>query len=398
MVVPDSPHTPSPTRDKFSITPSPRSGSPQVNSLRNSASTTFHSPSSSPVPSDKDQSVGHATLRASSSTCEYPSRSASPITHDQARLSADGRSSPTLGPPNGHTIRGQKSFDNGSRGGPLPRDHRLSSNSNSEGSRQAIGSRSRPTSDTRRADVPHSVESGTDTEAEREDSASEHQLSGSIGVGPPPVPPPKDSGENTQPKELELDNSGGDADADVGKNAEGAHSLEEMEEIEGAQESTSIATFIAPALPPIRFSMTGADFSDMLKNVGGMPSLKSLDHLAKLTEEGSISIPSTPPPTAVDLPVTPSSDVTVTNGTGKPPPPVTRSRTLRKRLPGGSSDGHSSAEDPSRPSTSLSSPHVTITTPDSNVTRSLWCKINLIWSFVDFRRRTRMQQTGELSG
>lgn len=46
---------------------------------------------------------------------------------------------------------------------------------------------------------------------------------------------------------------------------------------------TSHATFITPALPPIRFSMSG-ELSDLLKNVGAGGSRPALDQLARLAE------------------------------------------------------------------------------------------------------------------
>ena len=350
---PDSPQSASPIRTSFPTkTASPTSLSPQVNTLRHSASTDFLSATSSQFPPDSDmheEYVDRSTLRprpGSSSIYlsedqqsedsgpslgpsvtldQVPSITESPSVRDQLRLSADvgpGRSSPTYEAWDGYSIGSQKSSDDGAG----LREHRLSSNSNSAGSRPASGSRSRPTSDSRRADVPHSIESGTDTEGEREES--ERQSDESFDAI---SPPPKESEEgNTQSEELNL---GGDNEGDVNfapstsKNIQ-AESADDLEESEEPVESTSIATFIAPALPPIRFSLTSADFSDMLKNVGGMPSLKALDQLAKLAEEGT----STQPPTAA-VPLTPSSGATVTNDAV--PPPVPRNKTLRKLPPVG---------------------------------------------------------------
>ena len=181
---------------------------------------------------------------------QVPSRKESPSVRDKLRLSADvgpGRSSPTYERSDGHSVRSKKSWDEvvGSR------EHRLSSNSSSRGSRPASGSRSRPTSDSRRADVPHSIESGTDTEGEREES--EQQSDESVDA----------HSEEARAKSEEFDlgeDNEGEVDAAPGssKNMQ-VDNLEDLEESEVPVESTSVATFIAPALPPIRFSLTSAD-------------------------------------------------------------------------------------------------------------------------------------------
>jgi hypothetical protein len=271
---------------------------------------------------------------------QVPSRMESPSVRDKLRLSADvgpGRSSPINERSDSHSVRSQKSWDEvvGFR------EHRLSSNSSSRGSRPASGSRSRPTSDSRRADVPHSIESGTDTEGEREES--ERESGESVDAH---------SGEAKAKSELDLgEDNEGDVDSapDSSKNIQ-VDNLDDLEESEVPVESTSVATFIAPALPPIRFSLTSADFSEMLKNVGGMPSLKALDQLAKLAEEGD-GIPTTPLPTAA-LPLTPCSDATVTDDAIRPLP-VPRSKTLRKLPPTGRSDGRPSIESTRAPPTAF---------------------------------------------
>ena len=60
-------------------------------------------------------------------------------------------------------------------------------------------------------------------------------------------------------------------------------------------ESTSHATFIAPALPPIRFSLGGADFSDLLRTVAGQESSKTLDQIIEGMEH-ELRVDVTPPP------------------------------------------------------------------------------------------------------
>lgn len=249
-------------------------------------------------------------------------------------------SSPIPSSPKRHSVRLQLSLDEEGRPG-----SGLSSNSNSEGTGSVLVSRSRPTSDLRRADVPHSIESGTDTEGERDEP--ERRSSDSMNAFPLPVVLPNESRHGShQPTESDADEGNADYVPDMSKNmqSENMGIWEDLDESEVPVESTSVATFIAPALPPIRFSMTGADFSDMLKNVGGMPSLKALDQLAKLTEDGNGS-PDTP--SAVQ-PLTPSSDVTVTNGNVQPIPNA-RKKSLRKAHPGRSLGGRPSIDDLTRP-------------------------------------------------
>ena len=363
--------TRSPTGDRIPTrSTSPQPLSPRINSLRNSTSTCFVSATSTPLPVDndhrQDQSADRTTPKArspnSSSTYlpehqqpgdlkspvkpsltleQVPSRFESLSALDRQRLSVDtsgfgqGRSSPTPGSP---SARLQKSFDG--RRSPSGGEHRLSSNSNPPSSRPVSGSRSRPTSDLRRADVPHSVESGTDTEGEREDPESRSDESGDATSSLPPNEP-----GDGQPKDLHIEiGNGSDADYSPETSKNTPLENDDLEESEMPVESTSVATFIAPALPPIRFSMTGADFSDMLKNVGGVPSLKALDQLAKLSEEADCT-PATPPPTAA-MPLTPGNDVpphsNVQSYSG------VRHKVLRKPPPSVSLNGRPSIDDLTR--------------------------------------------------
>lgn len=271
------------------------------------------------------------------------------MARERVRLSSDatgmaqGRFSPTLGPPNGHSLRMQKSFDDGVRAG-SPLRERPGSSSTSDGSRPASGSRSRPTSDSRRADVPHSIESGTDDEAEKEEAAGPRPSVDSVN-GPPPALPPKEYEGRSTP--LEVDTSSPAPDPNRTLPPDSADAPDDLEE---AVETMSIATFVAPALPPIRFSLNSADFSDMLKNVGGgMPSMKALEHLAKMSEEGEASAPTPPPTAAMPLtPTTPASDITVTNDTAKLPT-APKTKVSRKQPPPLMSPETRSSSDGPRP-------------------------------------------------
>jgi hypothetical protein len=62
--------------------------------------------------------------------------------------------------------------------------------------------------------------------------------------------------------------------------------------------------------------MTGADFSDFLNSVGGNPSLKSLDYMARLTEEAvnqTHTDTTSTAETAIIPPPTPTDNTTVHN-------------------------------------------------------------------------------------
>ncbi|PPQ70696.1 hypothetical protein CVT24_000178 [Panaeolus cyanescens] len=153
---------------------------------------------------------------------------------------------------------------------------------------------SRSNSPSYRADVPHGIESETDTEPEN-DTVTLSRESNNI----PPALPPKDATDThrlsngsvstrTSPKETE----------DVSE--------------ESATEQTSRSTYIAPALPPIRFSVNDADFSRLLNsvNVGEMPTGVSTKEVTQSSTSISSPALSTPSGTPASLSSTPSISVT----------------------------------------------------------------------------------------
>ncbi|KAF4620597.1 hypothetical protein D9613_000644 [Agrocybe pediades] len=141
------------------------------------------------------------------------------------------------------------------------------------------------------ADVPRDIDSGTDTDADNgneSDTFQEHD----DGERPPALPP-KD-GKGRRSESLSTENT---------DDFQFSESMQSTDVSEYNPDSLSMqrlshTTFIAPALPPIRFSMNAADFSELLNSVGGLPPLKSIDTLAKLTKQKQDNTPSTPPPTA----------------------------------------------------------------------------------------------------
>ncbi|GJE94429.1 RhoGAP-domain-containing protein [Phanerochaete sordida] len=210
------------------------------------------------------------------------------------QFAPEGRASPSLNVPNGSPLARQKSLDNRHRNSVSSLGQTIELPSRSR-------STSRPTSPAHKVDVPRGVESGTDTEAEGEEEF--HAQKESVRESLPPLPPPKESKgpkAGMRPPQLKLDSSHApDDEHDDQTQVDSADVSEEYLHDEVLVESTSHSTFIAPALPPIRFSMGGADFAELLKSVGGPEGLKALDKIA----EGQV--PVTPPPTATQ-PVTPT--------------------------------------------------------------------------------------------
>ncbi|OSX66081.1 hypothetical protein POSPLADRAFT_1131942 [Postia placenta MAD-698-R-SB12] len=140
-----------------------------------------------------------------------------------------------------------------------------------------------PTSPSHRVDVPHGIESGTDTEAESDEHRMTTEPESMLDL--PPALPPKDSPSGKpgmRPPLLRLDT------ADIRRDTSDARRLDSEEPTDSPESSpverTSHATFIAPALPPIRISMGGTDFSELLKSVGG--NVLKLDQIAETTKEG----------------------------------------------------------------------------------------------------------------
>ncbi|KAG1777777.1 RhoGAP-domain-containing protein, partial [Suillus placidus] len=278
----DSPVAPSPSKPLFSDSFSSRRAS-NISLLRDNASgsTIYHSPPPSPAPPPLEngqatpdgrmrsvshdplqpQSAPHYTRPTTQSRRISPNSEkvyTRPDSQNHARNSAnglhtqqiDGRLSPS-GPSSERTLR----MDNAP--------------SYSIPDRSGVVT---PTSPSHRADVPHGIESGTDTDAEGDSCRKSSDDSPSPTVPAPPVPP-KEYRAKARANELKLD---------IDPDASAMSHVDSNSDESSPVERTSVATFIAPALlPPIRFSMTGSDFSDFLRSVGGIPSLKSLDQIAE---------------------------------------------------------------------------------------------------------------------
>ncbi|KAJ3713293.1 hypothetical protein C8R42DRAFT_684717 [Lentinula raphanica] len=130
----------------------------------------------------------------------------------------------------------------------------------------------------------------------------------------------------------------------------------ELESEENVEQSgnRATATFIAPALPPIRFSLNAADFSDLFTSVGGqMNSLKNLDTVTEMHDAEKKSwdtTPSTPPPSAASVqPNAMSQSLNIQPVRALPDSPGPESLSLLASMPDrnkSSSSVHSTAHDP----------------------------------------------------
>ncbi|KAJ8077137.1 Rho-type gtpase-activating protein [Marasmius tenuissimus] len=243
----DHPRASSPFRDRFSSESQsrPSSSRSSASSLHSNGGSRLRSSSTSATGSeDQTITVRPTPLRSATSESGSSRTSATP-THLQTA---------SEGPSSRESLRRHSSIFTRSRS----------------------ASRSRPNS---RADVPHGIESST--ESENENDIRDR------GTSPiePPAPPPKDSvARKTRDSSSEVHPL---ADLLSLKSDEQESSTLSQPDSDETSESspveqTSHATFIAPALPPIRFSLNAGDFSDLFSS--------------KLDREDPT--PKTPPPSA----------------------------------------------------------------------------------------------------
>lgn len=286
----NSPVTPSPSRPLFDASSSRRASN--NSSLRDTASisTVYHSPSSSPTPTESGRgtpdSVRIRTISHDPQSAPSSARPGTPLRNalhldGAVRTDGLGNVSRSLDSSNNYSVNGRLSPIAPSGGRPARFDGANSGLSSplSWADRSGVVP---PASPSHTADVPHSIESGTDTEAE-----TDYERNPDTTPAPtpksPPVVPPKEFKSKPRPSNLNLENVGTDPDVSVVSQLDGSEESSPVER-------TSVATFIAPALPPIRFSMSGSDFSEFLKSVGGIPPLKSLDQISEGAKDGAENI------------------------------------------------------------------------------------------------------------
>jgi hypothetical protein len=253
----------------------------------------------------EEEQTGHRAALSPLTADQIPPRSHSLTKHGVSHESSSAIEMPTRSQHNlapgshadGNTLRPQRSFDDRSRSG-----HRLSSRASLNlGLNHSTSSG--PPSPAHQADVPHGVESGTDTDAE---GVGGLEPASPDALHPPPTPPSKSFGG----QDLTIPMAGIDPETPGVSQVNSAEGSDEAME-SSTVERTSHSTFIAPALPPIRFSMTGSDFRELLGLSEFNPSLNALEKLAKISEEHPDYL--TPPSTAslFDGMTRPLSDLTV---------------------------------------------------------------------------------------
>jgi len=269
-------------------------------------------------------------------SAQFPRRSPSPTDRKSASLSSRGSIASLYHSP----ANSGSETDMFSRPSPSPAHSRFPvSRQDSASSREerpaSAGSLigNRPAS---RATVPHSVESASESEHENDES-EEHTISRDLPPLPPPKSPSSDVSRLPESQELNRQES----------------TSEESES--SPVETTSHATFIAPALPPIRFSLTTADFADLFNSVGTLPGGKSLHSLSEAQQHRA------------------NGEKTVINGDSR-----TELRTTINSedaaLEGGAhpptSRTNGSLSSSAKVQSSTTSPEVVVTAPDSNVGRT----------------------------
>jgi hypothetical protein len=136
---------------------------------------------------------------------------------------------------------------------------------------------------------------------------------------PPAVPPKQEQRARHSLEVSTLDitnNLASDPDTSALSQTPSAEGDASDDMLEGSPvQRMSHSTFIAPALPPIRFSMSGAGFAELLGVVGG-PSLRALEELSERSEGTRSSsgsgerVSGMPSPTSGSF-ERPNSDVTV---------------------------------------------------------------------------------------
>ncbi|KAF8274606.1 hypothetical protein EI94DRAFT_1768774 [Lactarius quietus] len=167
----------------------------------------------------------------------------------------------------------------------------------------------KPTSPAHKVDVPRGIESGTDTsDGEREPSADEQSTQQLL-------PKRKETKPRPRPMQLDIDmkrsasqdesfvNSAGDADS---------------EEESSPVERVSRSTFIAPAHPPIRVSLSANGFQELLSLVDprNRSSLQSIEELVKLNQDAAAHLDSSRSSTSLNL----DSKVAQSEGQGSTSP------------------------------------------------------------------------------
>jgi Rho-type GTPase-activating protein 1/2 len=203
-----------------------------------------------------------------------------PRTHS---LNAPSQESEQLTPLPSTSTTGRKSSEE--KDGPKPGS---SLSIDVEKSRTGNGLGKRPMSPAYKAaspahkvDVPHSIESGTDTsDGERETSTNERNRSPSLMSKEEPI-------SHRRPLQLDLDSKRSTLQ-EPGE-ASAINSTADSDDDDSPVERVSRSTFIAPAHPPIRVSISGNGFQELLSLVDpcNRSSLQGIEELLKLNQDAA---------------------------------------------------------------------------------------------------------------
>lgn len=147
-----------------------------------------------------------------------------------------------------------------------------------------------------KVDVPHGIESGTDTsDGEREPRTKGRTQTSSLPSKD------KDAKSRRRPVQLELDtkqSASQEAETSFLSSA-GADSEDESSPVERVSRST----FIAPAHPPIRFSVSGNGFQELLSQVDprNRSSLYAIEQLVKMSQDADAYLGTSQPVASSNL-------------------------------------------------------------------------------------------------
>ena len=176
-------------------------------------------------------------------------------------------------------------------------------------------------------DVPTGIESESDRESDEKAGTIDSPGMRSTPLSDDdttPVLPPKISKDSKRPPNLNIQSPA--SSTTIAENVPDGLEVAESEEPSGSEishesspvEQTSHSTFIAPALPPIRFSMSGPDFGDLMKP--GSQDLQQSAHLKgvaanvpEVAEESAEELVTPVDESGKNIPPasTPKSDITI---------------------------------------------------------------------------------------
>ena len=277
----------------------PREQAPDGPSRRSSRKGHAETPASAPA-------VGGSMLRRSRSRAESSSKPATsnepvvppprhnmtlehlpPRTHSLAAASQDPehniRRPPTMSPMRRSTSRRSTSDDKdrSKPGSSLSIDVEKSRVGYGQGNGRPKSPAYKAASPSHKVDVPHGIESGTDTsDGEREPNTKHRSRT-------PSLPSKEKEGKSRRrPVQLELDTKQSAPKEEPGERSFLSSAGDADSEGESSPvERVSRSTFIAPAHPPIRFSVSGNGFQELLSEVDprNRSSLHIIEELVKMS-------------------------------------------------------------------------------------------------------------------